>query len=94
MVNGQYIGKIRLEVEEQATYQQDGADDTGHSASHIPEIWSASNIRVGGKDTCDTAVTDGNSIDRTQPMLIVIDTVRNTCGNDGSNWWLTSIPSL
>ena len=41
----QEIGKIRLEVEEQATYQKDGAYGTGHPAS---AIWSACSIPVGG----------------------------------------------
>ena len=44
----QEIGKIRLEVEEQATYQKDGDYGTGHPASRIPAIWSACSIPVGG----------------------------------------------
>ena len=48
MVAGQEIVRSRLEVQEQATYQPDGAHGTGHPVSQIPAIWSASSIRVGG----------------------------------------------
>ena len=48
MVAGQEIGTIRLELEEQASYQQDGAYVIGHPASQLPAIWIARNIRVGG----------------------------------------------
>ena len=48
MVAGQDISKIRLEVEEPATYHQVGAYGNGHTASQIPAIWKASSIRVGG----------------------------------------------
>ena len=47
MVAGQDIGKIRFEVEEQATYQHDGAYGNGHPVSRsrsspVPEVVAGS----------------------------------------------------